>query len=458
MPDNKGASGSVSPTRTTPQKRHFSKKELNIQPSSWESELSILSCILLDNKSMSVCLEEGLAPEDFYYKRTAITYSAMLSLYENGVAIDFMSLSEKIRQMGAENEATMDFLLGIADYLPAPVNIRFFVKTVKSLAERRRYIEIARHIRLLALEVEDVSRIETEVWNLLFSSPRAVQSYKPITALINKEVKTYEVFAHGAKVQQRAVWGILGATSAGKTEYALDLALAFVKSDIDNTVLFCEYEGTEDDLAVRVQRKANADESWKATERISVSMKPDFMKIVDYVVRHRERNILIIVDYLQRFARMLQSDDSNQKDNLRIYVNNIYGFFDRLRNDYPNVSTCLLMSMSKQGISEVSRQKRADKIDLLNAIKESGDVQYDLDYSYAMLFTEGKNDDSMSLSRITQDKKIRKYMHLYPIKDARIGEPLRETVFTFSPERHSYELIAEVIPFNAVADEGDNGL
>jgi len=419
------------------------KKEMNklgILPNSRESEIGILSCLLLDPNLISTCISADLKPQDFYDNRNAIIYATILKLHKEGVTPDFLSLTTALKDY--EEKIPPVYIMEIIDYLPAPMNLNFFIERVKNLSRIRHYITVAKKIQLLGYETENPDELEKAISDILFEQKEdaKIDTYKPVTELLEKEIETYETFAHGAKVQQRAIWGILGATSAGKSEYSLDLALSFASQDPNNIVLFCEYEGTEEDLTIRIQRKAVNEPKWQ-NDRIFISMKTSFLKIVNFVRRHSNSNILIIIDYLQRFARLLQSTDERQSDNLRLYVNNIYNSFDKLRADHTNVSVCLLMSMSKQGISEVSKQKRADKVDLLNAIKESGDVQYDLDYAYAMLFSENINDDSLSLSRFGSSGKVKRYMHLYPIKEARIGEPLRESVFTFSGERYAYEMV-----------------
>ncbi len=454
MAEIKNINGYHTKKGTRPLKNYINKNNLGIQPYSWESEVATLCCILLDNELISYCLTEDLTPEDFYDKRNALLYSTMLKLYQNGDSIDFMSLSSELSDQ--QDKIPIQYLMSVSEYLPAPMNIKYFVKRIKNFSKIRKYLNIAKQIEILSYETEDPEEIEKAISDLLLKENTSSQFYKTVSSILNREIKTYEIFSHGAKIQQRAIWGILGATSAGKTEFSLDLTLAFISQNVENVVLFCEYEGTEHDLILRIQRKAEHESRWN-TERVFIAMKPSFLEIIDFVRRYKEKNILIIVDYLQRFARKLQAEDQRPTDNLRLYVNNIYGFFDNLRNEHPNISVCLLMSMSKSGINEISRQKKADKVDLLNSIKESGDVQYDLDYSYAMLFSDDndENERVLSLSRFTQEGKAKKYMHLYPIKEARIGEPLKEAVYAFSAERYSYELLREI---SNTTDEVDNGL
>ncbi len=436
----KGGGQSLHHTHTKNITRFNTK--VQVQPNSPEAESSVLCCILLDNDLMSVCLSENLMPSEFFDSRNSAIYSAMLSLYQENIAIDFVTLNQKIKEIDASETVSVLYLSNIAEYLPVAANIKYFIQIVKSTAKRRKYISIAKQIELVSSEETDIEKIENVI-ELLFLENSSEQNYQQLKDVLSQVIETKETFAHGIKVQQRAVWGIVGATSAGKTELALDLSYSFASLENSRTVLFCEYEGTKEDLIIRVQRKAEHVEGW-SDKPIYISVKPSFLEITDFVRKHKNEDILIVVDYLQRFARKLQGEDERPSDNLRLYVNSIYNFFDTLRQKNTNVSVCFLMSMSKSGISEVSRQKRAEKTDMLNSIKESGDVQYDLDYAYAMLFSNDEESDTLSLSRFSTDGKPKKYMHIYPIKEARIGEPLSEEIYGFSAERHVYERVGMV--------------
>lgn len=430
--------------RSVRHQNHAIQKNREFQPNSWESEVSILCCILLDSSLLSNCFAEGLEENDFYDSRNRAVYHAMLSLFRSNTFIDYMSLTSELeREKLLGSAVTMEYLLSISEYLPAPMNIKYFIERVKSLSIVRKYISIARQIEAAAVNEPEPEALRQFAWSLLIGEQTGKKPDRTAGELIERDVDFSEIFAHGVRVQQRAIWGIVGATGTGKTEFALDFSLSYTLESPDNAVLFCEYEGTEDDLALRLKRKAEKERRWK-TSSIYTLMKPDFTKIMDFVKRHRNRKILIVVDYLQRFARRIQAEDERPGDNLRLYVNSIYEFFDTLRNEHPYISVCMLMSMSKTGINEVSRQKNAEKIDLLNSIKESGDVQYDLDYAYAMLFSEEIEGERLFLSRFTPSGKSRKYMYLYPIKDSRTGSPLETTVYYFSPERFSYEKTAAI--------------
>ena len=412
-------------------------RKIEVLPHSIEIEHAILCTILLDNNKIQLCIEQNLKPEHFYLSYTKALYTAMLSLSNKGIEIDVITTSEEAASLKLikDKSSAMIQIAEIASYLPMMLSnsvLRRYIETLKGYAKRREYMHIAEQIKLIAAEEEDLNKINSFISETLLTTE---ENSNILTAkdILRTETDTVEIFVHGVKIATRSIWGIVGATSAGKTEFMLDVSYSFADLSQNRSVLFCQYEGTKEDMALRIKRKVG---KW-AKKPIYIAMKPTFTEIVNFVRKHKEKNILIIIDYLQRFARQLQDNDKNAKDNLRMYVNKVYAFFDRLRQDNTNISVCFLMSMSKEGIREAATQEYIDASTILNAIKESGDVQYDLDYSYAMLFTNDRK--KLALGRFTKEGKTRKYMVLRPIKEARIGEKLKEEIYTFSSERNWYE-------------------
>jgi hypothetical protein len=156
------------------------------------------------------------------------------------------------------------------------------------------------------------------------------------------------------------------------------------------------------------------------------------------------------------FAGRLQVQNRHSSDFLKRYVNEIYQFFDNLRIKYENISVCLISSMSKADIGEISKTNVIKNRDIfLNSIKESGDVQYSLDYAYGMVFSEGKN--KYTLSRFDEEGKAKKYMRLITIKGSRLGEKTKDQVYTFDTETHSYCLKHSFELTTTTTTEQNNG-
>jgi hypothetical protein len=105
------------------------------------------------------------------------------------------------------------------------------------------------------------------------------------------------------------------------------------------------------------------------------------------VEKFKNKKILVIIDYVQMFARKLQAYDDKPSDFLRKYTSYIYAMLDDIRSKY-NVCFYLLSNLSKAGISEVTSLLKFDDLKFLNGIKEDGNIMYDMDYIYAMLLAD----------------------------------------------------------------------
>jgi hypothetical protein len=140
------------------------------------------------------------------------------------------------------------------------------------------------------------------------------------------------------------------------------------------------------------------------------------------------------------FARRLQSQDAHASERLIFYTNKIYQFLNDLRNRNENVCICLLSSFSNQGIRENSGNNEKDPLTILTAVKEDGNIVYDADYAYGLLFFDG-NDEKLYLSRYDINAKNRKYTRLTPIKPGRIGFEIEPKTYIYDSETGRYNLV-----------------
>ena len=242
-------------------------------------------------------------------------------------------------------------------------------------------------------------------------------------------------YVFGMKIKYPAMCLIAGATSTGKTEYMLEIADSFAKQE-NHISVFCEYEGTKEDIFLRLAKKKIKNHN------LIVMIDRPFYKIKNFVSKNTDKKILIIIDYLQMFARELQAKDEKAIESIRYYTNKIYQNFKSLKNTYKNVCICFLSNLNNQGIRELVKEQEINPLTVLTAIKEDGNIAYDMDYAYALLFGDDKN--KWFLSRFAlKENKGRKYMMLSRIKPERHGLPVLNHIYTFNAESGRYEIIAE---------------
>jgi len=129
-----------------------------IPPQNLEIEQSVLSCLMLDHNAMSK-VADVLSPDDFYKHNHRAIYEVCRELFEKGDPIDFLSVSNRLKEKG-ELEA-----IGGNAYLTELVNL------VPSFGHVASYARIVRHKRVLrdlisvSRDIEMLGYDETKIWN-----------------------------------------------------------------------------------------------------------------------------------------------------------------------------------------------------------------------------------------------------------------------------------------------------
>jgi len=111
-------------------------------PHSLEAEQGVLGCVFLDvNECMSQCEERGVKPEWFYDLRHQIIWMALKSLYDEGAAIDVITVQEWLKgHGGVEQVGGIAYLAGLPDTTPSAANVEFYLAIVREKERLRRLI------------------------------------------------------------------------------------------------------------------------------------------------------------------------------------------------------------------------------------------------------------------------------------------------------------------------------
>lgn len=90
-----------------------------IQPNDIKAEQAVIGSMLLD-RNMIVEVADILTKDDFYYSQYGLIFSAMVELYNEGKPVDLLTVSNKLKEMGAsDNVCSMDYIgetLAVVDY------------------------------------------------------------------------------------------------------------------------------------------------------------------------------------------------------------------------------------------------------------------------------------------------------------------------------------------------------
>ncbi len=219
-----------------------------IPPQNVDAEQAVLGSILLKQDSLLEVLGL-LRPEDFYKDAHKIIYQAMLELFDKGEPVDFLSLSNYLREKGKLAQAgEIDYLVKLCDIVLASGGISYYGEIVKEAALRRRLIEKCYSVleeayqperdtkTLLEMAEQEIFQIAEEAFSRDkegFSALKEVitSSYKKIEQLSGKDrrltglstgYKEFDELTSGLQPSDLII--IAGRPGTGKTALSLNIA------------------------------------------------------------------------------------------------------------------------------------------------------------------------------------------------------------------------------------------
>ncbi len=145
--------------------------QLRVPPHSEEAEQSVLGALLLD-KDAVIAVAEFLLPEDFYDERHKDIYEAMLSLYEERVPVDVLTVVERLKkQKDLKKIGGASYLTDIANKVPTAAHVEHYGKIVKDQAVKRSLMKAASRLVEFSLDegmssADLLDKAESEVFSL----------------------------------------------------------------------------------------------------------------------------------------------------------------------------------------------------------------------------------------------------------------------------------------------------
>ena len=382
------------------------------------AEQALLAAIIIDNANMKQAAM--LTPSDFYDSQNQEIFAIIKEYYNSKKTIDLTSF------VGTEYE---DYMLELMDLPAGLINLNKYIQDIKDNSNKRQRISLINDFRENKIDYENfISSLQR-----LYITKKEVIKTSELTQNI-QPINEKNIF--GIKVQYGAIFTLAGATSAGKTEFAIEIA--DVHAHIDNCVsIYCVFEGGINEFGIRLKKKNINNENLYMLHNPSIE---DIQAAINQFI---DKKILVIIDYLQMFARRLQANDTRPSDFLKKYTSYIYAKLDEIRSKQ-DVCFCFLSALNNQGIGELRQLKSFDDITFLKSMKEDGNIQYDSDYIYAMLFAdEGeKNENKWSLGRKKLGANMRKYILLHPAKMSRIGEDTQDVLYVYDNDSGRYDRLA----------------
>ena len=391
-------------------------------PFSAEAEQAVLGAIILDNTVFDAVLDHVRTPDHFYVSLHRLLFGAMQEMMNYGMAIDFVTLLDKLKQnSGFEEASGKTYLMDLVESCPSVSNAEQYAKIVADKYRLRRLITASREIIDDASAADDdpsilIDAAEQKIFDIRSGSEKGgleklsaviLQTFDRLDSLNRDADDSVKPVPTGIGDLDRVITGlnrsdliILAARPGmGKTSFALNIARN-VACQSKKSVAFFSLEMSKEQLASRLLSSEAlvggtklrtgrlSDEEWQRLIPASDILKNADMYIDDTPgititeMKSRLRRLrhldLVVVDYLQLMSSTRRIDSrvneiSEITRSLKIMAKEL------------NVPVITLSQLSR------ASEQRPDHRPQLSDLRDSGSIEQDADI-VLFLYREGYYD------------------------------------------------------------------
>ncbi len=386
--------------------------EAKIPPQNVDAEMSLLGAVLIDEEVLAD-VSETVDARDFYDKRHADIYDAMMRLFEHRKPVDLLTLTDELKKKGLlEDIGGSKYLTELTNYVPTAAHAVTYAEMVSQKAVRRRLIRASSDITELGYNEESsieelLGMAEAELFAV--SDQNLKQDLASLESILLESFDRLEEL-HRNKGQLRGVKTgyrdldnmtaglqpsdliILAARPAmGKTTLVTNLAYN-VATINKKSVLFYSLEMSKEQLVDRMLSDVSGVDSWNI--RTGNLSDEDFAKLSEasgemaeapifiddtpgltvLEIRTKARRAahqaplgLIVIDYLQLIQGSGRSDGNRVQE-----VSEISRGLKLLAREL-NVPVIALSQLSR------TVESRTPQVPQLSDLRESGSIEQDAD-------------------------------------------------------------------------------
>lgn len=384
-------------------------------PMSQEAEQALLGAILLEPR-VYLTVASFLSAEDFFIKRHEFIWNALSRLHERNDAIDYLTLTRELQDMGVLDEiGGQAYLTSLVNNTPTAVHAEVYGEMVVRTSTRRKMLQAADHIRQFALDEElPIDKVIDEAEQALFavSNSQVKREFVPIwdaaSEYYDEMEKLLEIGAGtiGMPTGFNDLDGLLGGfqksdlvvfagrPGMGKTSWMLSVALNVARRD-RRVAIFTMEMGVEQmvqrlismETGIRIQQLRTADisarEHTRLTEAIgrisslplfiddTPSISPVEMRTKCRRLQHEYGLDIVMVDYMQLMSAG------------RAYENNRVQEISYISRTLKELARELNVTVLSTAQLSRAVEQRQDKRPQLSDLRESGTIEQDAD---AVLF------------------------------------------------------------------------
>lgn len=383
-----------------------------VPPQNLDAEMSLLGAVLIDEEVLADVTEHVKA-KDFYDKRHAVIYDAVMRLYEKNKPVDLLTLTDELkRKKEIDGIGGSAYLTELTNYVPTSAHAESYAEIVAQKAVRRRLIKASGEISELGYDEETTTQEllqQAEAELFAVSDQSLKQDLTSLESILTdsfdrleelhrnkgalRGVRTgYRDLDNMTAGLQRSDLIILAARPAmGKTTLVTNLAYN-VATIAKQPVLFFSLEMSKEQLVDRMLADASGVDSWNI--RTGNLSDDDFSKLSEAMGEMAEAPIyiddtpglsvlemrtkarraahdqplgLIIIDYLQLMQGSGRHDGNRVQE-----VSEISRGLKLIAREL-NVPVIALSQLSR------TVESRSPQIPQLADLRESGSIEQDAD-------------------------------------------------------------------------------
>jgi DnaB-like helicase N terminal domain/AAA domain len=308
-------------------------------PHNDDAERAVLSCVLLDNRTLDTALWV-LGPEDFFNRCHARIFARMVEMKGRAETIDLITLTEELRGPDQLSElGGTAYIASLADCMPVVSNVERYARIVQEKASLRRLAHFGQSCIELATKDEgNIDQVLAKMKSLAEFAERDSKSGR-----WRDRFHTYQdvvtapplQFAIGKFLQSDGVTMIAGLSGHSKTLLMLSIVKALLKGkgatlwdlfpveDTAERVIYLIPESTLPPFAHRMQLFKL--DPYLSAERLLVRTlsKGPTPSLRDPGILQATKNSYVFLDTAVRFSA--QGDENSASDVSRGLVGELFG-------------------------------------------------------------------------------------------------------------------------------------
>ena len=397
-----------------------------VMPHNIEAEKSVIGSMLMDKDAIMVA-SEIISGADFYQKQFGILFDNMVELFNEGKAVDLVTLQNRLKENGVPEEVSnMGFVRELLTNIPTSANVKYYADIVYEKAVLRKLIKetesIANDCYVGSDKLENIlESTEKRIFDIV--QRRNTGDFVSINKIVQNSIMRVSAASklkgnvtgiptgfidldyRTSGMQKSDLVLVAARPSMGKTAFVLNMA-QYMAFESKKTVAIFSLEMSSEQLVNRLlamearvdaQKLRNGsleDKDWESLLESAGTVAKSKLIIDDRAsslaeIRSKCRKFklehgldIVIIDYLQLMSSGGRSSDSRQQE-----ISDISRGLKRMARE---------LDVPVVALSQLSRavEQRPDHRPMLSDLRESGAIEQDADVVMFLYRDEYYNKES----------------------------------------------------------------